>query len=287
MSDPLFWLYADNYRTYNIEVARKLGSINAAILLSELAGRYNYHKIRGELYIDKKHGGDWFYHTIESIEDRTCLTRKNQDTAYLILESAGLIEKKIMGIPAKRYFRIKSNAIMSLFFTPNDKPSLPETDKQPSENETNCSETLRQTHIYKEPKEEPNKEREVCAHCSSISQSKAKKEKTPKRITAQGEKISFGEHQNVEMTQADYDALVVKHGKLTIDRNLSALDEWIGRGNGTKERDHYLTLTTFIRREKERTPNDTSKASIQRKSRDDHSAATGGGAEGSSNLKRY
>ena len=42
--DPLFWLNQNNYRTYNIIVARKLGDVSAAILLSELVGKHNYYK---------------------------------------------------------------------------------------------------------------------------------------------------------------------------------------------------------------------------------------------------
>lgn len=117
MNDPLFWLCQDNYRTYNIEVARKLGSIQCAIILSELASKHRHLQKKGELYCDEKNGDGWFYFTHEALTERTFLTRREQDSALSTLISSGLIEKKIIGLPAVRYFKLNINNILELFKT--------------------------------------------------------------------------------------------------------------------------------------------------------------------------
>lgn len=174
MIDSLFWLYADNYRTYNVDVARKLRSIHAAILLSELASRFRYHRDRKELISDAKQGDGWFYYTHEAVEERTCLTRKNQDTAIEILEKSGLIEKRQIGVPAKRHFRLNPQAIHEFFFGGSGQTRLSETDKLDCPNQTNCTVRNGQTapYIYK-PKEEPKeKERKVTAKAESSPEAK-------------------------------------------------------------------------------------------------------------------
>lgn len=160
-NDPLFWLYSENYRTYNVDVARKLGSIYAAIFLSHMANRYRYHKNKGELLSDPKYGDNWFFLTQETVEERTCLTRKNQDTSIKILEKFGLIEKKIIGIPSKRYFRINIHAIQMFFFGPGQ-ARLSVSDNLDCPKRTTCDVRNGQpgpgAHTYKEPKEEPKED---------------------------------------------------------------------------------------------------------------------------------
>lgn len=164
MNDPLFWLYADNYRTYNINVARKLKSIHAAILLSELASKHRYHRDRNELLVDPKFGPGWFYFTQEDLEERTCLTRKNQDSSIEILEKMDLIEKRQIGIPAKRHFRLKTENIYSLFFEGPGQPSLSEMDKQECPNRTNSTVRNGQTaHIYNKQHYEQQNEQHLLA----------------------------------------------------------------------------------------------------------------------------
>lgn len=101
-TDCLFWFYNKNYRTYNVEVARALGSIHAAIVLSEIASAFDTFREQGNL--TKKDGIEWVYITHESLEERTILSRKEQDTAIRTLESFNLIKKRVIGIPPKRYF---------------------------------------------------------------------------------------------------------------------------------------------------------------------------------------
>ncbi len=108
--DCLFWLYQDNYRTYNLEVAKCLG-INAAILLSQLASKHKYFRDHGSLTAD-----GYFYYTHQDLEDHTALSPEQQEKAIGILISNGLIVKKVFGIPPKRFFFLCERAIMDFFF---------------------------------------------------------------------------------------------------------------------------------------------------------------------------
>lgn len=101
-TDCLFWFYSKNYRTYNVEVARALGSVNAAIVLAEIASAFDDFKEQGLLI--SKDNSDWIYYTKEKLEERTSLSREEQDRAIRTLESHKLIKKTIMGLPSKRYF---------------------------------------------------------------------------------------------------------------------------------------------------------------------------------------
>jgi len=153
-----------NYRTYNIIIARYLESVNAAIILSELVGRYQYHLSRNELTED-----GWFYLTHESIEHRTMLTRREQDSAINILTTFGVIEKKLIGLPAKRHFKINELKILEMLNIDTNHPSLYKNAKlgctsknidplykQDCTKTPNCIGGKRQTsHIIEEPKEEP------------------------------------------------------------------------------------------------------------------------------------
>lgn len=274
--DPLFWLYADNYRTYNVEVAEKLGSIFAAILLAELASRYRYHRERDELVNDEKHGSDWFYYMYEDVERRTCLSRKNQDTAIRILESHGLIEKKAFGMHPKRHFRLNFEGIekfcnrsVSTQFAAN----LSETDKmkkQPSqecveqnckdeENSKNVSFCPKRTnrnvrfghfHIYNKPKEEPKNTNtppyppvggdaaEAAARCAS-------KEPSPP------DKIGFGSEGVVMLTPQQHEMLLShmsaeERSRLIEDVTL----EICQRGKSAfdkKSKSHYHTILSWKR----------------------------------------
>jgi hypothetical protein len=112
MSSILSFLNSDNYRVYNVLLARKLGSVNAAIMLSEIVQRYEYHKNKNELEVLKNHEGDWFYYTIDLCEERTGLTRDQQDPAINILIKMGLIKKIISGVPPKRFFQIDEKKIL-------------------------------------------------------------------------------------------------------------------------------------------------------------------------------
>lgn len=91
---------------FNPDLARITGSVEAGLLLNQL------------LYWHKKgHNPEWFYKTIKEIQDETCLTRSQQDTAIKKCKKIGLFEMKRKGIPAKRHFRVDVEKIVELLRT--------------------------------------------------------------------------------------------------------------------------------------------------------------------------
>lgn len=100
-----------NYQIYNRQIARKLGSVDAAIMLSELINRYQYHKEHNELLTFEKFEGEWFFYTVEKCEERTVLSRREQERTVKNLISNGLIEKIQFGLPAKRHFKLNIDNI--------------------------------------------------------------------------------------------------------------------------------------------------------------------------------
>lgn len=159
--DPLFFLYQEDYGIYSRSMAKHLKSLNAAVFLSEVAQRRQYHKIRNELINDERYGDGWFYMTMEKVEERTSLSRSEQDKAIKILIEAGLIEQKNFGVPSKRHFRLKDQEILETYGLSKKQSSLSKSDKLDCRKPTNCIVENKQTaHIYKEPKEEPYQEQQ-------------------------------------------------------------------------------------------------------------------------------
>ena len=92
-------LRADGSITINKKLIQLVGLIGAAVY-SELASRYHYFKDRGRLT-----DGGYFFNTKEDLEEATGVTRRQQDTAVKELMEMGILEMKVMGIPASRHFR--------------------------------------------------------------------------------------------------------------------------------------------------------------------------------------
>jgi hypothetical protein len=111
----LSFLNQDNFRTYNIQIARYCKSVNAAIMLSDLANRYEYHLSNGELTSFEAHGEGWFFLTSEKAEERTALTRREQDSAIDVLKKLDLISQVNKGVPQKRFFKINEENVLQVF----------------------------------------------------------------------------------------------------------------------------------------------------------------------------
>ena len=91
---PLAKLVTDsNYHTYNLDLARSLGSLAASIVLCKLLQRHTYHQENNQLIKLRDKEGLWFYLTQEKCEEQTFLSRREQDTAIKILREKGLIKK--------------------------------------------------------------------------------------------------------------------------------------------------------------------------------------------------
>lgn len=100
---------SNGFITVNKAVINKVG-LHEAIMLGELCSKYQYWTERNELTKD-----GFFFCTKENFEEETTLNRYHQDKAINRLEELGIIETKISGLPAKKYFKINEQALLELF----------------------------------------------------------------------------------------------------------------------------------------------------------------------------
>lgn len=117
LENLLDMLRADGSIVVNKKLACKIGLEEAAIY-SELASQRNFWKMQGKMSnesgrYDKK--GEWFYCTIDKLEEHTSVKRKKQDRVIKTLVNLKLIEVRLLGLPSKRYFKI-TDEIFSLMF---------------------------------------------------------------------------------------------------------------------------------------------------------------------------
>ncbi len=114
-ANSLDFLNRDDYQVYNRNLARKLGSLNAAIFLSEIISRRKYHRSHNPEGMLNEGDVEWFYYTVDKAEERTVLSKKEQETAIKILMDRRLLLKSQKGMPAKRYFSLIDDEILNLF----------------------------------------------------------------------------------------------------------------------------------------------------------------------------
>jgi len=94
----------------NKELAKQIG-LHEVVLLADLISKEQY-------FIDNnKLNEGWFFNTAKNIQDDTTLTSHQQRKAIKNLKSLGIIETKLIGIPAKQHFKINENKLLSYFNT--------------------------------------------------------------------------------------------------------------------------------------------------------------------------
>ena len=113
-------LLSSNYWVLNKTVVQTFG-IETAFLLTNLA--------EAEQMMSTDDG--WFYQTSDTLEELTTLSRYKQDNAIEQLEDAGILEKDVRGIPAKRYFKLDYKALANKIVN-NSQTSVQKNDKQVS-----------------------------------------------------------------------------------------------------------------------------------------------------------
>lgn len=144
--DILDLLSSGKFLLVNKDLARKIG-IDATLLLAELLNKNNHWKKKGEL-VEFDGIPGYFYATIESIEEETTLTRRDQDAALKRLKAAGFVSHILRGLPAKRYFLINEENIYAFFGVKKISPSLYENAKLECTKTPNCFGVSVQTRPY-------------------------------------------------------------------------------------------------------------------------------------------
>ena len=93
----------------NKQLAKQVG-LKGAVLLADLISKEEYFIANGMT-------DGWFFNTAKNIEEDTCLTSHQQRKAIKNLKDLGIIETKVVGIPAKQHFKIIENKLLSYFNT--------------------------------------------------------------------------------------------------------------------------------------------------------------------------
>jgi len=94
----------------NKELAKKIG-LNETVLLADLISKEQY------FIENNKMTDEWFFNTAKNIQADTTLTSHQQRKAIKNLKSLGIIETKLIGIPAKQHFKIMEIKLLSYFTT--------------------------------------------------------------------------------------------------------------------------------------------------------------------------
>ena len=137
-------LNGNNYLTVNREIARLIG-LEAAILLSEILDKMCYFEKNG---LEEE---GWFYLTFSTVEERTTLSRRQQETAIDHLKAWEFIETKQMGLPAKRHFRVFKKKITDWLMCTNKKDKNPGRSQTPTNKDSERQSVPSATPIVEEP----------------------------------------------------------------------------------------------------------------------------------------
>lgn len=106
----------------NKELARIIG-LHQAVFFVELLAKEDYFERKGQL----KDG--WFFNTIENMEKDTTLSVFQQREVIRKLRELKLIDYKVEGLPATRYFKINGDRLCELLDIRPPKTSIRETHK--------------------------------------------------------------------------------------------------------------------------------------------------------------
>lgn len=99
----------------NKKICKELG-FEAAVILSDLISKRQYFIENKDLSID-----DYFFNTAENITIDTGLSKYQQSAAIEKLKSFNFLDSKILGVPAKKYFKIFDNNILKYLIPSSQK----------------------------------------------------------------------------------------------------------------------------------------------------------------------
>ena len=94
----------------NKKLAKKIG-LHETVLLADLISKEQYFIENNQIQ------NGWFFNTAKNIQEDTSLTAHQQRKAIKKLKSLGIIETKLVGIPAKLHFKIIENKLLNYFNT--------------------------------------------------------------------------------------------------------------------------------------------------------------------------
>jgi hypothetical protein len=107
----------EKYRTYNIEIAKKLGDVSYAVLLNDLLDQEKYLKKEKKLTSHEKYGDDLMYYTSDQAWNRCGIKKDYFDAAIRKFENLGFLKKFKFGLPCKSFYRLNRLVIAEWLFS--------------------------------------------------------------------------------------------------------------------------------------------------------------------------
>lgn len=134
-------------------IASIVGLVEATVF-GELCGEFDYWRERGEITED-----GYFFSTVENIENKLFIKRKQQEKIMKNLVNSGLISIKKKGCPAKRYVKINQENLSNLLV----RKGRFSTDEMSELERTKCTtkDTIYKDTILKNKEKEIYKEKEI------------------------------------------------------------------------------------------------------------------------------
>lgn len=99
---------SNNYGLYNKTIAKKIG-LHESIFLGEIISEYDYWNKMHSLTDD-----GYFYSTVENVMESTTLSDYQQRSIIKHLVELKILDVKVAGMPAKRYFRINEEQFYAI-----------------------------------------------------------------------------------------------------------------------------------------------------------------------------
>lgn len=107
---------SNNYGLYNKTLAKKIG-LHESIFLGEIISEYDYWNRMHSLTDD-----GYFYSTVENVMESTTLSDYQQRSIIKHLVELKILDVKVAGMPAKRYFKINEEQFYAILLE-DDKDS--------------------------------------------------------------------------------------------------------------------------------------------------------------------
>ena len=107
---------SNNYGLYNKTLAKKIG-LHESIFLGEIISEYDYWNRMHSLTDD-----GYFYSTVENVMESTTLSDYQQRSIIKHLVELKILDVRVAGMPAKRYFRINEEQFYAILLE-DDKDS--------------------------------------------------------------------------------------------------------------------------------------------------------------------
>ena len=115
-------LSSSAFLVVNKKLAKEIGLLEV-VLLADLISKEEYFEENQQLL------DGWFFNTAKNIQEDTTLTAHQQRKCIKNLKELGIIETKVIGIPAKQHFKIIENKLLSYFTTSYSKTAQQEVKK--------------------------------------------------------------------------------------------------------------------------------------------------------------